>query len=120
MAPHELAVRHAFDTMNTPFTSVNDGSTEAFVLESEYAKIPFEVSSADKAVLGDISNIYYQWEDNFEENIMKHIEDDIWELRPGDNRVFDFFYDEDGKFVLLHQFKKKTQKTPKREILPAQ
>ena len=50
------------------------------------------------------------------ENIMKHIEDDIWELRPGDNRVFYFFYDEDGKFVLLHHFKKKTQKTPKREI----
>ena len=24
------------------------------------------------------------------ENIMKHIEDDIWELRPGDNRVFYF------------------------------
>ena len=47
---------------------------------------------------------------------MKHIEDDIWELRPGDNRVFYFFYDEDGKFILLHQFKKKTQKTPKREI----
>lgn len=50
------------------------------------------------------------------ENIMKYIEDDIWELRPGNNRVFYFFYDKDGKFVLLHHFKKKTQKTPKREI----
>ena len=50
------------------------------------------------------------------ENIMKHIEDDIWELRPGNSRVFYFFYGEDGKFVLLHHFKKKTQKTPRREI----
>ena len=48
--------------------------------------------------------------------MLRNIEDDIWELRPGDNRVFYFFYDEDGKFVLLHHFKKKTQKTPKREI----
>lgn len=47
---------------------------------------------------------------------MKHIEDDIWELRPGNNRVFYFFYGEDGKFVLLNHFKKKTQKTPRREI----
>lgn len=48
--------------------------------------------------------------------ILSIIEDDIWELRPGDNRVFYFFYDKEGKFVLLHHFKKKTQKTPKREI----
>lgn len=53
------------------------------------------------------------------ENIMKHIEDNIWELRPGNNRVFYFFHDEGGKFVLLHHFKKKTQKTPKREIIRA-
>lgn len=49
------------------------------------------------------------------ENITKHLEDGIWELRPGNNRVFYFFY-QDNTFVLLHQFRKKTQKTPKREI----
>lgn len=48
-------------------------------------------------------------------NITKHIEDDIWELRPGNNRVL-YFYFKDDTFVLLHQFRKKTQKTPKREI----
>ena len=49
------------------------------------------------------------------ENITKHLDDDIWELRPGNNRVL-FFYFKDDTFVLLHHFRKKTQKTPKREI----
>lgn len=49
------------------------------------------------------------------ENITKHIDDGIWELRPGNNRIFYFFYEND-KFVLLHQFRKKSQKMPKREI----
>jgi phage-related protein len=49
------------------------------------------------------------------ENITKHLEDGIWELRPGNNRVFYFFFKNDT-FVLLHQFRKKSQKTPKREI----
>ena len=48
-------------------------------------------------------------------NITKHIDEDIWELRPGNNRVLYFFY-QNHTFVLLHQFRKKTQKTPKREI----
>lgn len=49
------------------------------------------------------------------ENITKHLEEDIWELRPGNNRVFYFYYQNDH-FVLLHHFRKKTQKTPKREL----
>ena len=47
--------------------------------------------------------------------ITKHIIEDIWELRPGFNRIFYFYYKEDT-FVLLHQFRKKSNKTPKREI----
>lgn len=49
------------------------------------------------------------------ENITKHLDDDIWELRPGNNRVFYFFVENDT-FVLLHHFRKKSQKTPRREI----
>lgn len=47
---------------------------------------------------------------------MKRIDEDIWELRPGNNRVFYFYYDENEIFVLLHHFRKKSRKTPKREI----
>ena len=49
------------------------------------------------------------------DNITKHLDDDIWELRPGNNRVF-YFYHKDDTFVLLHHFRKKSQKTPRREI----
>ena len=49
------------------------------------------------------------------EKYMKHIEGDIWELRPLENRIM-YAYWKDDTFVLLHHFKKKTQKTPKSEI----
>lgn len=49
------------------------------------------------------------------EPYVKHIEDDIWELRPLDDRIF-FFYFKDNTFILLHHFLKKTKKTPRREI----
>ncbi len=49
------------------------------------------------------------------ENITKHISEGIWELRPGNNRIF-YFSCEKDTFVLLHSFRKKTQKTPLREI----
>jgi phage-related protein len=47
--------------------------------------------------------------------VVKHIEGSLWELRPLDNRIF-FFYWKDNKFVLVHYYLKKSQKTPKREI----
>jgi len=47
--------------------------------------------------------------------VVKHIDGSIWELRPLANRIF-FFYWKDNKFVVLHHFIKKTQKTPPREI----
>jgi phage-related protein len=45
----------------------------------------------------------------------KHIDGDIWELRPLKDRIFFFFWKE-NTFVLVHHFIKKTQKTPKKEI----
>ena len=49
------------------------------------------------------------------ENFTKHIEDEIWELRPGSRRIL-FFMWKDNKIVLLHSFYKKTNKTPQKEI----
>ena len=46
---------------------------------------------------------------------IKHIEDDIWELRPLRDRIL-FAYFDNNKFVLLTYFMKKTQKTPRKEI----
>ena len=49
------------------------------------------------------------------EPYIKHIDGEIWELRPLRNRIF-FVVWVDQKFILLHHFTKKTNKTPKREI----
>ena len=49
------------------------------------------------------------------EPYIKHLEGDIWELRPLRNRIF-FVAWVDNSFVLLHHFMKKTQKTPRREL----
>ena len=47
--------------------------------------------------------------------IVKHIEGDIWELRPAKDRIFFVVYVE-GVFVLLHAFTKKTAKTHEKEL----
>lgn len=49
------------------------------------------------------------------EKYAKHLDGEIWELRPIDDRIL-FAGWVDGAFVLLHSFVKKSQKTPKREI----
>ncbi len=51
-------------------------------------------------------------------NITKHLIDGIWELRPGNNRIL-YFYFENNNYILLHMFRKKTNKTPKAEIKKA-
>lgn len=48
----------------------------------------------------------------------KHLDGPIWELTPGDNRVL-FFVWTGRRFVLLHHFRKTTQKTPPQEIARA-
>jgi|UniRef100_UPI0040289D46 phage-related protein len=50
------------------------------------------------------------------ENITKHIDDDIWELRPGNNRVL-YFYFKNDTFVLLHQFRKKHKRLPNAKLI---
>lgn len=49
------------------------------------------------------------------EPITKHLDGEIWELRPLVNRILYAFY-KNNTFILLHHFEKKTNKTPKREI----
>lgn len=50
--------------------------------------------------------------------VTKHLDGEIWELRPHNNRILYAYY-KDNTFIMLHQFVKKTQKTPPREIKQA-
>lgn len=49
------------------------------------------------------------------EPYIKHLDGDIWELRPLRDRIL-FVAWVNGSYVLLHHFMKQTQKTPAREI----
>ena len=49
------------------------------------------------------------------EPVTKYLDGEIWELRPLSNRILYAFW-KDNKFILLHHFVKKTQKTPKKEL----
>ena len=49
---------------------------------------------------------------------VKHLDGDIWELRPLRDRILFAAWDGES-FILLHQFMKQTQKTPPREIKTA-
>jgi len=49
------------------------------------------------------------------EPVVKHVDGDIWEIRPLDNRIL-FAYYKDKIYILLHYFVKKTNKTPLNEI----
>lgn len=49
------------------------------------------------------------------EPYIKHLENELYELRPLRDRFF-FFYKKENKYIILNHFIKKTQKTPKKEI----
>lgn len=102
---------------NIEFYEDSNGNSELWdFLESLRVKA---ATSKDARIQYKQLSLYIQLlEDNgtrLNENITKHLADDIWELRPGSNRVL-FFYFKDSTFVLLHHFRKRTQKTPQREI----
>ena len=49
------------------------------------------------------------------EPYIKHLEGELYELRPLRDRFF-FFYKQDNRYMILNHFVKRTQKTPRKEI----
>ena len=49
------------------------------------------------------------------EPYVKHLDGELYELRPLRDR-FIFFYKKENKYIILNHFVKKTQKTPRKEI----
>lgn len=59
-----------------------------------------------------------KWGTRIGEPVTKHLNGEIWELRPLNNRILYAYY-KDNTFILLHYFRKTTLKTPKKEIKQA-
>ena len=49
----------------------------------------------------------------------RHVEGDLWELRAGAARLF-YFLHAGRRFIVLHGYRKKSSKTPKKELATAQ
>lgn len=85
----------------------------------EYLKELAQKKDKDSRIKSDKINDYIealkQYGKQLGEPYIKHLDGDIWELRPLRDRIL-FVAWHEGGFVLLHQFMKKTQKTPAREI----
>jgi len=65
--------------------------------------------------INDYIEVLSQYGTQAGEPYIKHLDGDIWELRPLRDRIL-FVARVNGSFVLLHHFMKQTQKTPAREI----
>lgn len=85
----------------------------------EYLKELAKKKDKDSRIKSDKINDYIealkQYGKQLGEPYIKHLDGDIWELRPLRDRIL-FVAWHEGGFVLLHQFMKKTQKTPAKEI----
>jgi phage-related protein len=76
------------------------------------------LSPIDKAKVNNILRLLEEFGTNLGMPHARRLEGRLWELRPGDNRLFYCLYMEQ-KFVILHCFRKQSMKTPEKEIATA-
>ena len=96
-----------------------DESNKRIITSAELLELSFVAVPCNPNALSlDQKQLLEENGTNLPTTIVKHIEGEIYELRPGNNRIF-FFCVDDDTFILLHHFRKQTRKTPKREILRA-
>ena len=75
------------------------------------------IDSLDKARRGRVDRFYYLFEEygfNLPSNYLKKLNKDVWELRPGDVRLFLTIRGNRG--IVVHGIYKKSQKTPKKDL----
>ena len=98
------------------FYEDKDGNSPVFDYIQELAKSNDKDSRINHNKINDYIQVLSEFGHTAGEPYIKHIDGDIWELRPIRGRIF-FASWKDSGFILLHfiQFKK-TQKTPKREL----
>jgi phage-related protein len=76
------------------------------------------LSPKDRAKVNNVLRLLEEFGSNLGMPHARRIEGRLWELRPGDNRLFYCLF-MDQKFVILHGFRKQSMKTPEKEIATA-
>ena len=97
------------------FYEDKDGKSPVYEYMQDLSQRSDKDSRINLAKIQDYINVLHEHGKAAGEPYIKHIDGDIWEIRPIRNRIF-FAGWIDDSFILLHHFIKKTQKTPKREI----
>jgi phage-related protein len=76
------------------------------------------LSPKDRAKVNNVLRLLEEFGSNLGMPHARRIEGRLWELRPGDNRLFYCLF-MDQKFVILHGFRKQSMNTPEKEIATA-
>jgi len=74
-----------------------------------------ELPVMEQAKIRNVLRLLQEFGSNLSMPDAKQIKGKLWELRPGGVRLFYFAYIE-RQFVILHGYRKQSQKTPDREI----
>ena len=97
------------------FYEDSSGCCPVLAYMQELAKIHSKGSRTKLNKINDYIQALSIYGTELHENYVKHLDGDIWEPRPICDRIL-FAGVVGGRYVLLHQFMKQTQKTPIREI----
>jgi phage-related protein len=76
------------------------------------------LSARDRAKVNNVLRLHEEFGTNLGMPHARRIKGRLWELRPGDNRLF-YFLQIDRKFVILHGYRKRSMKAPEKEIATA-
>ena len=98
------------------FYEDKDGNSPVYEYIQSLSQKTDKDSRINHNKINDYIQVLSEYGKTVGEPYMKHIDGDIWELRPIRGRIFFASWTDNG-FILLHYFQfKKTQKTPKHEI----
>lgn len=100
------------------FYKDKNGNEPVYEYMKELARKNHKDSRIKLNKINDYIEILHRYGTYAGEPYVKHLEGDIWELRPVKDRILFAAVTDDG-YVLLHTFVKKTRKTPGREIKKA-
>ena len=76
------------------------------------------LSARDRAKVNNVLRLLEEFGTDLGMPHARRIKGRLWELRPGDNRLF-YFLQVERKFIILHDYRKRSMKAPEKEIATA-
>lgn len=86
------------------------------IVDKRAQKFVGNQTPSDQAKILRYLNLFKQYGFKLTAKYLKKIDQAIWELRPSDTRVFFGKSKKDNLIIVLHCYRKQTQKTPQKEI----